>query len=219
MLIDTRRQPLLSRARTSCSTRARQRRRRRASSSAPTRARRWRGSTVRRDIARSWSSSAANVSASMPARAAARRLEHAGRSRASASATIRPPISSSWCASRARRTTRDRGGARDFRARPGSRSRCATISPAASSTGWCGPISTRRCQKLDEGLATADDLDLTVRLGLGYPAGPIALLRAQRPRTSLRRERGAVRRLWRSGLRAGARARASPRTRQRSGKA
>lgn len=29
---------------------------------------------------------------------------------------------------------------------------------------------------LDEGLASADDLDLTVRLGLGYPEGPIALL-------------------------------------------
>jgi len=30
--------------------------------------------------------------------------------------------------------------------------------------------------KLDEGLASAADLDLTVRLGLGYPVGPIALL-------------------------------------------
>lgn len=30
--------------------------------------------------------------------------------------------------------------------------------------------------KLDEGLATADDLDLTLKLGLGYPEGPIALL-------------------------------------------
>lgn len=30
--------------------------------------------------------------------------------------------------------------------------------------------------KLDEGLATAGDLDMTVRLGLGYPAGPIELL-------------------------------------------
>ena len=29
---------------------------------------------------------------------------------------------------------------------------------------------------LDEGLATADDLDTTLRLGLGYPEGPIALL-------------------------------------------
>ena len=38
------------------------------------------------------------------------------------------------------------------------------------------PYFNAALQKLDEGLATADDLDLTVRLGLGYPAGPIALL-------------------------------------------
>ena len=38
------------------------------------------------------------------------------------------------------------------------------------------PYFNASLQKLDEGLATADDLDLTVRLGLGYPAGPIALL-------------------------------------------
>ena len=31
-------------------------------------------------------------------------------------------------------------------------------------------------RRLDEGLATADDLDKTLRLGLGYPEGPIALL-------------------------------------------
>lgn len=31
-------------------------------------------------------------------------------------------------------------------------------------------------ERLDEGLATASDLDLTVRLGLGYPVGPVALL-------------------------------------------
>lgn len=30
--------------------------------------------------------------------------------------------------------------------------------------------------RLDEGLASADDLDKTLRLGLGYPEGPIALL-------------------------------------------
>jgi 3-hydroxybutyryl-CoA dehydrogenase len=29
---------------------------------------------------------------------------------------------------------------------------------------------------LDEGLASADDLDITLQLGLGYPLGPIALL-------------------------------------------
>jgi 3-hydroxybutyryl-CoA dehydrogenase len=31
-------------------------------------------------------------------------------------------------------------------------------------------------RRLDEGLASADDLDTTLRLGLGYPEGPIALL-------------------------------------------
>ncbi len=31
-------------------------------------------------------------------------------------------------------------------------------------------------RRLDEGLATADDLDTTLKLGLGYPEGPIALL-------------------------------------------
>ena len=30
--------------------------------------------------------------------------------------------------------------------------------------------------QLDEGLATADDMDTTLKLGLGYPEGPIALL-------------------------------------------
>jgi 3-hydroxybutyryl-CoA dehydrogenase len=38
------------------------------------------------------------------------------------------------------------------------------------------PYFNGALQKLDEGLATSADLDLTVRLGLGYPAGPIALL-------------------------------------------
>jgi len=31
-------------------------------------------------------------------------------------------------------------------------------------------------RRLDEGLATADDMDTTLRLGLGYPEGPVALL-------------------------------------------
>ncbi len=38
------------------------------------------------------------------------------------------------------------------------------------------PYFNAALQKLDEGLATAADLDLTVQLGLGYAAGPIALL-------------------------------------------
>jgi 3-hydroxybutyryl-CoA dehydrogenase len=38
------------------------------------------------------------------------------------------------------------------------------------------PYYNAALRRLDEGLASADDLDLTLRLGLGYPAGPIALL-------------------------------------------
>lgn len=38
------------------------------------------------------------------------------------------------------------------------------------------PYYNAALAKLDAGLATADDMDLTLRLGLGYPEGPIALL-------------------------------------------
>lgn len=38
------------------------------------------------------------------------------------------------------------------------------------------PYYNAALRRLDEGLATADDLDLTLKLGLGYPEGPIALL-------------------------------------------
>ncbi len=38
------------------------------------------------------------------------------------------------------------------------------------------PYYNAALRRLDEGLATADDLDLTLRLGLGYPTGPITLL-------------------------------------------
>lgn len=38
------------------------------------------------------------------------------------------------------------------------------------------PYFNDALRALDNGLATADDLDKTVRLGLGYPEGPIALL-------------------------------------------
>ena len=38
------------------------------------------------------------------------------------------------------------------------------------------PYFNAALKRLDEGLATADDLDTTFRLGLGYPEGPIALL-------------------------------------------
>lgn len=38
------------------------------------------------------------------------------------------------------------------------------------------PYFNAALRRLDEGLATADDLDKTLCLGLGYPEGPIALL-------------------------------------------
>ena len=38
------------------------------------------------------------------------------------------------------------------------------------------PYYNAALTRLDESLATADDLDATLRLGLGYPEGPIALL-------------------------------------------
>jgi 3-hydroxybutyryl-CoA dehydrogenase len=38
------------------------------------------------------------------------------------------------------------------------------------------PYLNAALKRLDEGLATADDMDTTLRLGLGYPEGPIALL-------------------------------------------
>ena len=38
------------------------------------------------------------------------------------------------------------------------------------------PYYNAALTRLDEGLATADDLDTTLKLGLGYPQGPISLL-------------------------------------------
>ena len=38
------------------------------------------------------------------------------------------------------------------------------------------PYYNAALRRLDEGLATANDMDMTLRLGLGYPHGPIALL-------------------------------------------
>jgi 3-hydroxybutyryl-CoA dehydrogenase len=38
------------------------------------------------------------------------------------------------------------------------------------------PYYNAALRRLDEGLASADDMDLTLKLGLGYPEGPIALL-------------------------------------------
>lgn len=38
------------------------------------------------------------------------------------------------------------------------------------------PYFNETLKRLDEGLATADDMDLTLKLGLGYPEGPVTLL-------------------------------------------
>ncbi|MBT5265411.1 MAG: 3-hydroxyacyl-CoA dehydrogenase, partial [Rhodospirillaceae bacterium] len=38
------------------------------------------------------------------------------------------------------------------------------------------PYYNQALAQLDQGLATADDMDLTLKLGLGYPEGPIELL-------------------------------------------
>lgn len=38
------------------------------------------------------------------------------------------------------------------------------------------PYLNAALRRLDEGLASADDMDATLKLGLGYPEGPIALL-------------------------------------------
>jgi 3-hydroxybutyryl-CoA dehydrogenase len=38
------------------------------------------------------------------------------------------------------------------------------------------PYFNAALRRLDEGLASADDMDSTLRLGLGYPEGPISLL-------------------------------------------
>jgi len=38
------------------------------------------------------------------------------------------------------------------------------------------PYFNAALRRLDEGLATGDDLDTTLKLGLGYPEGPISLL-------------------------------------------
>jgi 3-hydroxybutyryl-CoA dehydrogenase len=38
------------------------------------------------------------------------------------------------------------------------------------------PYFNAALRRLDEGLASAEDMDTTLRLGLGYPEGPISLL-------------------------------------------
>lgn len=64
----------------------------------------------------------------------------------------------------------------------------AVLEQAGLKTALCGDFAGRiidrlirpyynaALRRLDEGLATADDMDLTLKLGLGYPEGPIALL-------------------------------------------
>jgi len=50
------------------------------------------------------------------------------------------------------------------------------MSPGGFWIGCCGRFSTRPCAGSTKALATADDMDLTLKLGLGYPEGTIALL-------------------------------------------
>ena len=63
---------------------------------------------------------------------------------------------------------------------------------------------------LDEGLATAKDMDLTCRLGLGYPGRPHRARRARRPRAPSRRDARLVRRLRHARLCPGAAAPSLP---------
>jgi 3-hydroxybutyryl-CoA dehydrogenase len=56
------------------------------------------------------------------------------------------------------------------------------------------PYLNAALRRLDDGLATADDMDLTLRLGLGYPEGPIALLE----RTGLAHHHDVTQALYRS---------------------
>jgi 3-hydroxybutyryl-CoA dehydrogenase len=54
------------------------------------------------------------------------------------------------------------------------------------------PYYNAALTRLDEGLASAPDLDTTLKLGLGYPEGPIALLE----RTGLARHHDVTRALF-----------------------
>lgn len=54
------------------------------------------------------------------------------------------------------------------------------------------PFYNEALTRLDEGLATAADMDLTVKLGLGYPEGPIELLE----RTGLHHHHDVTRKLF-----------------------
>lgn len=56
------------------------------------------------------------------------------------------------------------------------------------------PYYNAALRRLDEGLATAADMDLTLKLGLGYPEGPIGLLE----RTGLEAHHDATLALWRA---------------------
>lgn len=54
------------------------------------------------------------------------------------------------------------------------------------------PYFNAALRRLDEGLASADDLDTTLKLGLGYPEGPISLLE----RTGLEHHHGVTQALY-----------------------
>ncbi len=66
------------------------------------------------------------------------------------------------------------------------------------------PVYNAALRCLDEGLASAEAIDTTCRLGLGYPGRPDRARDARRPRASPRRQQGAVRGLRHARLRAGA---------------
>lgn len=77
------------------------------------------------------------------------------------------------------------------------------------------PYYNAALRRLDEGLASADDLDKTLRLGLGYPEGPISLLE----RTGLEHHYDVTQKLYEvTGDPAYAPARRARVAKQRSGK-
>ena len=185
--------------------RARRRRATWSSSSAPTSARALAGIGDREQQDRR----RARARHRMPRRAHGRSARHGRleRARLRALPARRRPSrrsSSSWCASRSTAHAALAAAKTGVRGRRPRRWRCAATFPGASSTGWSGPTYNAALRRLDEGLATADDMDTTLKLGLGYPEGPIALLE----RTGLAAHFDVTQALYealrRRGLRAGA---------------
>ena len=88
--------------------------------------------------------------------------------------------------------------------RPASRWWCAPTRPGRIIDRLVRPKYNAALRFLDEGLATAKDMDLTCRLGLGYPRWAHRARRARRACPPPRRARSAVRGVRHAGLRAGA---------------